>query len=193
MSLSNVRPGVKRVQAPKIGVGVPLAPGSLHPAEAVEKKPHDFFFKRGMGWDIADGEIVYHRSAPFVETTPQAAEVLANTGLPAAANEIQEALRDIWRRPKPDLTGAIQHAVCALECIAREVTGKRNLTLGRLIPRLGLTPPLDIAVEKCWGYASEHARHIREGQFVTSEEAEFVVRLACSLCILLARRIGADD
>ena len=91
------------------------------------------------------------------------------------------------------MTGAIQHAMSALECTAREVTGKRNLTLGRLVPRLDLTPPLDGAVDKLWGYASERARHIREGQCVTTEEAELVVTLACSLCTFLVRRSRTDD
>ena len=90
------------------------------------------------------------------------------------------------------MTGAIQHAIAALECTAREVTGKPNLTLGRLLPRLGLTSPLDTAVEKLWGYASDRARHIREGQAVTTEEAELVVTVACAVCTFLSRRAGGQ-
>ena len=86
------------------------------------------------------------------------------------------------------MTGAIQHAIAALECTARDVTGEPNLTLGRLVPRLGLAPPLDSAVEKLWGYASDRARHIREGQAVTTEEAELVVSVACAVCSFLSRR-----
>lgn len=161
-----------------------------HPdrAEAFEEQLNDVFLEKGIGWQMTDGEVVYRGSETFAETTRQADEVLAETGHPAAANEIREALHDISRRPEPDVTGAIQHAMSALECTAREVTGKRNLTLGRLVSHLDLTPPLDAAVEKLWGYASERARHIREDQSVTSEEAELVVTLACSLCTFLAAR-----
>ena len=127
---------------------------------------------KGIGWQMSDGEIVYRGSETFAETTRQADEFLADTGHSAAANEIREALHDISRRPEPDVTGAIQHAMSALECTAREVSGKRKFTLGRLIPHLDLTSPLDAAVDKLWGYASERARHIREGQPVTTAEAE---------------------
>ena len=161
-------------------------------AETFQDRLNQFFREKGIGWRMTDGRIVYRGSEAFAETTREAGEVLAQTGRTAAANEIHEALRDISRRPEPDVTGAIQHAVAALECTAREVTGEPNLTLGRLVPRLGLAPPLDTAVEKLWGYASDRARHIREGQAVTTEEAELVVSVACSVCTFLSRRSRED-
>ena len=157
-------------------------------AETFEEKLNDFFFEKGIGWKMTNGDIVYRGSDVFTETTQQADQVLAKTGLSAAANEMQEALRDISRRPEPDVTGAIQHAMSALECTAREVTGKRKLTLGRIIPYLELSPPLDDAVDKLWGYASDRARHVREGHLVTTHEAELIVSIACSLWC--ARRTG---
>ena len=166
-------------------VGVTPLPGSSRRAETFKEK--------GIAGKIADGEIIFRRSDIFIEAIPKADQILANAGRLAAANEIREALHDISRKPKPDLTGAIQHAMCALECTAREVTGERSLTLGQLIPYLHLTPPLDAAVRKLWGYASEHARHIREGRSVIKDEAEFVVAVTSSLCVLLAARIRADD
>ncbi len=169
-----------------------LAPRHPDRAEDFEEQLNEVFVEKGIGWQMSGGEIVYRGSETFAETTRQADEVLEETGHAAAANEIREALRDISRRPEPDVTGAIQHAMSALECTAREVTGKRNLTLGRLVPHLDLTPPLDAAVDKLWGYTSERARHIREGQSVSSEEAELVVTLACSLCTFLAGRGRSD-
>ena len=170
-----------------------LAQHSPDRADVFEEQLNDVFLEKGIGWQMTDGEIVYRGSATFAETTRQADEVLADTGYTAAAKEIGEALHDISRRPEPDVTGAIQHAMSALECTAREVTGKRNPTLGRLVRHLHLTPPLDAAVDKLWGYASERGRHIREGRSVTTEEAELVVTLACSLCTFLARRSDSDD
>ena len=69
---------------------------------------------------------------------------------------------------------AIQHAMAALECVAREVTGGLKSTLGRIIndnPEL-LPAPLDQTIESAWGYASDRARHIREGSVPSYEEAD---------------------
>lgn len=157
-------------------------------AEYFQMRLNQYFVENGIGWQMTDGEIIYRGSEAFGETTREASEILAQSGHSAAANEIHEALRDISRRPKPDVTGAIQHAIAALESTARDVTGEANLTLGRLVPQLGLTRPLDTAIEKLWGYASDRARHIREGQSVATEEAELVVSVACAVCSFLSRR-----
>ena len=157
-------------------------------ADAFQDRLNQYFRENGIGWQMTDGQILYRGSEAFAETTREAGDLLAQTGRSAAANEIHESLQDISRRPTPDVTGAIQHAIAALECTARDVTGEPNLTLGRLVPRLGLAPPLDTAVKKLWAYASDRARHIREGQAVTTEEAELVVSVACAVCIFLSRR-----
>ena len=161
--------------------------------ETFRDRLNQFFREKGIGWKMTDGKIVYRGSEAFTETSREVREVLVQAGHDAAANEIHEALRDISRRPEPDVTGAIQHAIAALECTAREVTGEPNLTLGRLVPRLGLAPPLETAVDKLWSYASDRARHIREGRGVTTEEAELVVSVACSVCTFLLRRGAAND
>ena len=95
---------------------------------------------------------------------------------------------DISRRPEPDITGAVQHAMAALEATAREVAGQPNPTLGKLVPELDLPAPLDRAVHKLWGYASEHGRHIREGQTVEHAEAELIVTVSGTLCAFLTHR-----
>jgi len=153
-----------------------------------EDRLNGYFRENGIGWQMTDGRIVYRGSEAFANATREAAVVLAQTGRSAAANEVHEALADISRRPKPDVTGAIQHSIAALECTARDVTGEPSLTLGRLVPRLTLAPPLDTAVEKLWGYSSERARHIREGQTVSPEEAELVVSVSCAVCTFLSKR-----
>jgi hypothetical protein len=165
-----------------------LSSGFSDRAVAFQEKLNQYFRENGIGWQMADGRIMFRGSETFAEATREAADILLQTGRTAAANEIHEALHDISRRPTPDVTGAIQHAIAALECTARDVTGEPNLTLGRLVPRLRLVPPLDLAVEKLWGYASERARHIREGQAVATEEAELVVSVACIVCTFLSRR-----
>lgn len=147
------------------------------------------FHEKGIGWELKDHEgIVYRGSAPFTAATADAVEALTATGRLNAASEIREALRDISRRPTPDRTGAIQHSIAALECVARDVANQPGLTLGRLLPRLGLPRPLDEAVEKLWGFASERARHVKEGQQLGDHEAELVVSVACAVSIFLIHR-----
>ncbi|MEL0211935.1 MAG: hypothetical protein VW891_15375, partial [Novosphingobium sp.] len=126
-------------------------------------------------------------SEAFALATGHATEVMRQHGAPTAANEVHEALRDISRRPQADVTGAIQHAMAALECVAREVGGTTD-TLGPIIRRLSLPAPLDQAVEKLWGFTSQQGRHILEGRQPQFEEAELVVTTASALSVYLLRR-----
>ena len=95
----------------------------------------------------------------------------------------------------PDLTGAIQHALAALECVAREVTGDPKATLGVILskdPDL-LPRPLDSAAEKIWGFASERGRHLREGQELGHAEVELIVGLAAQLVTFLVRAFNTRN
>lgn len=134
---------------------------------------------------MSDGKIVHRGSDGYERATQRAVEALENSGQQTAKREIEEALRDISRRPEPDVTGATTHSMAALECVAREVTGKPNVTLGKLIQDLDFTPPLDKAIHALWGFSSDRARHIQEGRSVRTEEAELVVLVACALCAFL--------
>ena len=158
------------------------------PADEFEKRLNGFFVENGIGWELRDGQITHRGSDTFAKITQEVPQRLDETGLQRAANEMREALADISRRPEPDITGAIQHAMAALEATAREVTGQSNPTLGKLVPLLGLPAPLDKAVHKLWGYASDRGRHIREQQVVGHDEAELIVTVAGSLCAFLAER-----
>jgi len=148
-----------------------------------------FFREKGIGWELKDGDgIVFRGSETFSVTTEEAAQVLEDTGRVTAANEVREALRDMSRRPVPDRTGAVHHAMAALECMARDVTGEPNRTLGKLASKLRLPKPLDQAVENLWGFASQRGRHLQEGVTPEDDEVELVVSVACAVCIYLAKR-----
>lgn len=70
--------------------------------------------------------------------------------------------------------------MAALECVARDVTGDPKATLGAIIaakPVL-IPKPLDQAVEKAWGYASQYGRHLVEGGNPSIEEAELIVGIS---------------
>src|SRR5665213_88223 len=147
------------------------------------------FREKGIGWELKDPDgIVFRGGETFVAATAEVAQLLQDAGNKTAANENHEAMRDISRRPTPDRTGAIQHAMAALECTAREIMGEPNATLGQLLPKLGLSRPLDTATEKLWGFASNHARHLREGGSAEDDEAELVVSVSCAVCAFLIKR-----
>ena len=117
---------------------------------------------------------------------------LKTAKLQTAKSEIKEAIKDLSRRPGPDVTGAIQHLLACLECVCREVTSDKKSTLGELIKKFpGVVPrPLDLAVEKIWGYTSEQGRHLREGQVPSYGEAELVVEVTAAISTYLGKKLS---
>lgn len=124
-----------------------------------------------------------------------ARNTLEDQGMKNAASEFDEALRDL-RRHEPDVTGAIQHAYAGLESAAREAAEDSTLTLGGLMKKcpenLEIPRPIAEVVSKVWGYSSEVARHMREGQGrPTPDEARLLVAIAASVATYLARRMSS--
>ena len=150
---------------------------------------NEFFIDEGIGWQMIDGEIVTRGTETFESNVQGAVAVLEAAGRVTARDEIHEALVDLSRRPEADLTGAVQHAMAALECVARDVCGDEHATLGEVIKRYpGTIPkPLDESVSKAWGYASEMARHIREGRKLERKDVELIVGLAAIVATYLSR------
>lgn len=148
---------------------------------------NEYFVEVGVGWRLADGQLERRGTEGFESSVDTARSALESAGHSTSRQEIHEALRDLSRRPVPDLTGSVQHAMAALECTARQVTGDPRATLGDIIKRHpNLVPkPLDVAIEKMWGYASEMARHVREGRTVDQPEAELIVGIASAICSYL--------
>ena len=157
-------------------------------AEKFARELNKFFRENGIGWQIDNGEIIFRGSEALEIVTKEAAEVLLKSKLPRAADQVKEARSALSLRPNPDTTGAINHAMGALESTARAITEQSKPTLGALIPKLNLPKPLDNAVEKLWGYSSEYARHIQEGREVDTDEAELVVTVAAAVCIFLSKQ-----
>ena len=158
--------------------------------DSFEKEINRYFQLRGIGWQLIDGRIEVRGSETFEFAVKGALNVLEDTERSTAHTELVEALGDLSRRPKADTTGAIQHAMAALECVARDITGNPKSTLGKIVkenPRL-LPKPLDQAVEKAWGYASESGRHLREGDSPKFAEAEFIVNISGAICLYLVNK-----
>jgi hypothetical protein len=161
---------------------------ALRPAK-FEADLNEYFIDEGIGWRLIQGQLATRGTETFESNVHGASDALTQAKRFTARDEIHEALVDLSRRPEADLTGAIQHAMAALECVARDVCGGAKLTLGQLVKKYpGTIPkPLDDAVEGAWGYASEMARHIREGRKPGRREVELIVSLAATVVTYLSR------
>jgi hypothetical protein len=157
---------------------------------------NEYFINNGIGWKV-ENDLVETRGSESFETAIKTVEAVLETAkMQTAKTEIKEALIDLSRRPTPDITGAIQHSLASLECVVREVTGNRSATLGELIRKYpNVVPkPLDVAIEKIWGYSSEQGRHLREGNPPQYLEAELVVEVSAALSTYLGKKfVGVQE
>ena len=161
------------------------APFSYEP-ENFANELNAYFIANGIGWKLVS-PLVEAREPESLESTIAAALKDLKERAPTAQNELTEALRDLSRRPEPDITGAIQHAMASLECLSRQLTGDPKGTLGEILKRYPdlIPPPLDHAIIKLWGFASEYARDIREGREPKFEEAQLLVGVCASVTTYL--------
>lgn len=152
------------------------------------------FHRKGVGWQLVEGRIEIRGEESFESSVRAAIKVTEETGRDVACRELHEALSDLSKRPLPDITGAIQHAMAALECAGRDISGNPKATLGGLIkeyPNM-FPPPLGQVVEKLWGFTSEKGRHLREGGAPNFEEAELVVGLVGTLVTYLVKKVPSS-
>jgi len=81
------------------------------------------------------------------------------------ANEhIQKALVLFSNRQNPDYKNSIKESICAVESIAKEVTGESKATLGKLTERLNLHPAFQDGLNKLYGFTSD-ASGIRHASY----------------------------
>jgi AbiJ N-terminal domain 4 len=146
------------------------------------------FVEEGVGWQLVGGQIVVRGDVAFEAVVRNAQMQLEATRRPTAAKHIKDALGCLSRRPEPNAPGAAYHAMGSLECVARDVTGDPQATLGQILKRFPtlLPKPLDVALSQIWGFASEEARHVREGRDIGRQEAELLVGLSATLTTYLS-------
>lgn len=139
-----------------------------------------------------DGEIVYKGSEPFEYVVYDATSTLHKARRKTAKDEMHKAIDDLSKRPRPDLTGAVHHAMAALECVAADVCGEKGGTLGQIVKRHPdkFPPPVGEAVSKLYGFASDKGRHITEGGEPDLKEVELIVGIAATVASYLSRAGG---
>jgi hypothetical protein len=154
-----------------------------------ENEINEFFMTRGVGWKLEKGKIVFRGDEGLDRILAVAATTENLNGYLTASNELHEAIKDLSRRPTPDVTGAIQHAMASLECVARDLTDSKE-TLGTWLKRNReeFPPPLADITEKLWGYASNHGRHLKEAEAAKLEEAELILGICATLGSYLANK-----
>jgi len=152
---------------------------------------NDAFVDEGVGWRFDDNSLLVIRSDAAFETARiEASRLLAESGRSTARTRIDSALVDLSKRPDPNCSDAVYHAASALEALARDLIGDVNLTLGELLKRHPtLVPePLNTALQKIWGFASDRARHAAEGKGPSFNEAELAVGLCSQVVVYLERQ-----
>lgn len=154
---------------------------------------NEFFVEHGIGWKLLDGHVEMRGPESFEVILKSARETELQAGNLTASSELHQAISDLSRRPAPDPTGAIQHAMASLECVARQLTGDHQATLGKIMNdnRMLIQAPLDQVVIKTWAYASEFGRHLQEGREPSFEDAELVVGLCASVSNYLIKKSNA--
>ena len=168
---------------------------SLSEKEIFTNEINEYFIGNGIGWKIENDQIETRGDEVFETAIHKVVTVLETAKLETAKTEIREAINDLSRRPNPDITGAIQHSLACLECVAREISGDKKATLGELIKKHpNIVPkPLDIAIDKIWGFTSEQGRHLREGQAPEYIEAELVVEITAAISTYLGKKLGGIE
>ena len=161
--------------------------------EAFSSEVNECLRETGVGWQLKDRLVQARGSDAHERLLVAASEAMKASGLTTARGELEEATRDLSRRPTPDLSGAVQHAMAALECTARDIAKDTKATLGELMKRPNLLPkPLDEVVSKAWGYASDQARHGREDRKLDRPEVQLVVGLSAVMATYLLQKVGSD-
>ena len=154
-------------------------------AEKYIRALNEAFLETGAGWQYVAGEGIIIRGEELFEASVQEAmETLDDAGYGVAKKELKEALHDISRRPDPDLTGAVHHALGALEATARYIHGS-DKSFGDIAKHIGIPKPLDEALLKMWGFSSNFGRHVSPTKVPSLGEATLIVHLSSAYCRFL--------
>ena len=164
-------------------------------AEHFATELNSYFREQGIGWQLTNGQVEVRGTESFEHLFGKAVDSLQEKGRETSPGELRKAIQCLSRRPEPDVSGAIQHAMAALEIVARDAVEDPKPTLGALLKKYpDLIPkPLDQAIDKAWGYTSETGRHMKEGSPPGYEEAELIVGISSAVCHFLTNKLESVD
>lgn len=167
-------------------------PSAAETAEEFQSNINSYFRSAGVGWQLVEGQLVARGPEAFEAAVSSAKQTLRQR--PTTRTHLHESLLALSRRPTPNLSGAVYHAMGALECLSRDMTGDSKATLGEILKRHPeLVPkPLDSALSQIWGFASNEARHVLEGKEPSREETELIVGLAASVVSYLDKKSNSQ-
>ncbi|WP_417794682.1 AbiJ-NTD4 domain-containing protein [Terasakiella pusilla] len=164
--------------------------GALRMHMQFENGINDFCHMHGIGWQMVDGRFQV-RGEPTEDTLKsKIISELHEAGKRTTANELEQAINDLSRRPSPDITGAVQHVGAAIECLARDRFDDPKLTLGKIInthPEFFQGEYKKLA-HSIWAITSNKGRHIEEGGEPTFHEAMLLVGVTSSFCSYLLHK-----
>ena len=148
---------------------------------------NNLFRRYGIGWKFQGGKIV-SRECDEIEAHIEKTASSLNISNPAL-QALNNAKRDLNRRPVADLHGACEHAIAALECMARQITGKEKNNLKTLIKthaqELDIPKHLDTALEKLWEYALENAKRLKKSRKKTRNEVDLFLGITSTMLTYL--------
>ncbi len=70
---------------------------------------NEYFREAGVGWKLENGSILSRGDEEFENQTTTAIAVPADATYKSAGQELHQAIADLSRRPRPDLTGSLVH------------------------------------------------------------------------------------
>ncbi|MGA7410150.1 MAG: hypothetical protein WBW33_06670 [Bryobacteraceae bacterium] len=148
-----------------------------------------------IGWRLVRGRAAWVGDPNFVSAMAAAVKDTSGSGLESASEHFQHAMTALSQRPDANCHAAVSHANNALECVFHAWSGKGQ-TLGEHLRahRLQLHPALIKTLEGLWGFASDTARHGKEGVAPSLDEAVFCVSTAAAACsLLIAEKSKSED
>ncbi len=169
-----------------------LASYGIENADGFRLLINHFFESHGYAYKLTPDGYIEHRGSESFEWTMSSANIaLSAARLATAESEIHKAIQSLSKRPNPDLTGAVQHAMAGLECAAKHITNEPKLELGKIVKKhTNLFPqPLGDVVSQLYGFASNNGRHLNEGGEPDFAESELIVGIAAAGATYLARKV----
>lgn len=154
-----------------------------------ESEINAYFQTNGYGWKFENGQVLFRGNEIEEQAFTNAVQSLSTNQ--TAQSELKLARDDLSKRPTADTTGAVHHAMAAVECLCRDKFNAQSQTLGAIIQRnrSAFVRPIDDILEKLWGFASNHARHVQTGGAASEEDAELVLNLCSSLITYLSKTL----